>query len=117
MSLCAPVADTGAAQVIVRATGLSHRLMFWRLIVPIVNAANRWEKTVIKLLYLLAGISLKQTADEFKSLFQRYIEHMERRRKAVATYVPIEAVHAGTPEAHRTMPLGLASFDEQLTEP
>lgn len=58
---------------------------------------------MIKLLYLLAGISLKQTVDEFKALFQRYVDNLEKRKEDTATYRPTPALLQGSPEAHSFM--------------
>ena len=58
---------------------------------------------MIKLLYLLVGISLKQTVDELKGLVQEHITNLKERRESVRTYKPNPAVLAGSPEAVRTM--------------
>ncbi len=58
---------------------------------------------MIKLLYLLVGISLKQTVDELKSVVQEHIASLKEQRENVKTYKPNPALIAGTQEAHRAM--------------
>ncbi len=58
---------------------------------------------MIKILYLLAGIMLKQTVDEIKALLVEYGENLKRRREAIATYRPVPALMEGTAEAMRAV--------------
>ena len=55
---------------------------------------------MIKLLYLLVGILLKQTVDEFKVLIQHKISDLEKLRDEFAEYRPNPAVRAGSQEAY-----------------
>lgn len=53
-----------------------------------------------RLLFLLIGVLLKQTIDEFKELVKWRAAELEKRRDEIATYRPVPAVRAGTAEAH-----------------
>lgn len=55
---------------------------------------------MIKVLYLLVGICVKQTIDEVKTLTEHRIKHLEAVRSARGTFRPLPALQAGTPEAH-----------------
>ena len=58
---------------------------------------------MIKVLYLIAGILLKQTVDEIKFLVALYIEHLKKYRESLETYRPNPALQAGTKEASRAI--------------
>lgn len=58
---------------------------------------------MVKLLYLLAGIALKQAVDEIKAVTTEYVENLKKDREVVATYRPNPAILAGSPEAHRVV--------------
>lgn len=58
---------------------------------------------MIKLLYLLAGIMLKQTVDEGKSLIQDHVKALKDQRDSIATYRQNPALQAGSAEAQRAI--------------
>lgn len=58
---------------------------------------------MIKVLYLLAGIMLKQTVDELKSVVQEYVAFLKANRDSIQVYRPNPAIQAGTLEAYGAM--------------
>lgn len=58
---------------------------------------------MLKLLYLLVGITLKQTIDEIKALANQYAAMIEQRSKNIQEYKPIPALEYGSVEAHRAI--------------
>lgn len=54
---------------------------------------------MIKVLYLLLGISLKQLLDEIKSVTNERIKQLEKNREIIGTYRSPGAILKGTPEA------------------
>lgn len=53
---------------------------------------------MVKVLYLLAGISLKQTIDEAKAVWQRHIDRLIANRDSLKEYRPNPAIMAGSRE-------------------
>lgn len=58
---------------------------------------------MIKLLYLLVGITLKQTIDEVKSLVDDYVKYLARYRAELQTYRGVPAHEKGSPEAYHAV--------------
>jgi hypothetical protein len=58
---------------------------------------------MVKILYLLAGIALKQTVDEVKAVMNVYVQYLEKYRENVQTYKSNPAIQAGSVEAHRVI--------------
>jgi len=54
---------------------------------------------VIKLLYLLVGIMLKQPVDELKSFFNEYVDELKKERENIQTFRLAPAVEMGGKEA------------------
>ncbi|MEX2672625.1 MAG: hypothetical protein WD294_10995 [Phycisphaeraceae bacterium] len=52
------------------------------------------------LLFLVAGVLLKQTVDEVKTLCDRRTEALKAKRDAVARYNPPPLAKAGSPQAY-----------------
>ena len=58
---------------------------------------------MIKILYLMVGVGLKQTIDEIKSLTTEYVEYLKQYRDKIQTYKPLPALQRGTIEAHQAI--------------
>src|SRR6266478_7948617 len=58
---------------------------------------------MIKLLYLCAGLTLKQTVDELKALTAAKVDELQRQYDSIREYRPNPAVQMGTVEAHRAI--------------
>jgi len=58
---------------------------------------------MIKILYLLAGICLKQTIDEIKAVVSEYVDYLKQYRESIQTYRPNPALLKGSPEAQRAI--------------
>jgi hypothetical protein len=58
---------------------------------------------MIKVLYLLAGVLVKQLIDEIKVLAAQHVEELKKYREAIATYRPVPALVAGSPGALRAI--------------
>lgn len=56
-----------------------------------------------KLAYLLLGILVKQTVDEFKTIAKQNMDELEKRKERVATYTPNPANPAGSAGAYRVI--------------
>lgn len=67
-----------------------------------------------RLLFLLIGILLKQTLDEFKELMKQRIADLEKERESRAEYRPVPALQKGTAEAHSAI---LRAQHEQSARP
>ncbi len=69
---------------------------------------------MVKILYLLAGIALKQTVDEIKFLTGEYVNYLKGYRDAVATFRPAPAARQGSVEAYHII---AASQHQQAVGP
>jgi len=58
---------------------------------------------MLKLLYLLVGVSLAQTIAEFNTLVREYVDYLKATRESIAKYRPNPALLKGTPEAARAI--------------
>ena len=56
-----------------------------------------------KLIYLLLGILVKQTIDEFKAIAKQNADDLERQKERAATYVPNPALAAGSAAVNRVI--------------
>jgi hypothetical protein len=56
---------------------------------------------MVKILYLLADVALKQAIDEAKAVTNEYLDYLRKYRELVATYSPDPAVQAGSVEEHQ----------------
>ena len=67
---------------------------------------------MVKMLYLILGLALKQTVDEIKSLVGQKVEKLEKVRDAVGTYRPNPPLEAGSREAHSA--IARANFEVRV---
>ena len=58
---------------------------------------------VLKLIYLLAGLSLKETIDSLRAIWKSELEHLEQQKAILKEYKPNPAVLAGSQEAYETI--------------
>jgi hypothetical protein len=58
---------------------------------------------MIKLLYLFAGLTLKQTVDELKALTTAKIDDLQRQYDSLREFRPNPALEMGTAAAHRAV--------------
>ena len=56
---------------------------------------------MVKILYLLVGITLKQAVDEIEAVANDYRNRLEKDREGVAAYRPNQAIEAGSPDDFR----------------
>ncbi len=58
---------------------------------------------LLKLLYLIAGLSLKETIDSLRSIWKSQLEHLEQQKAILKEYKPNPAILVGSQEHHEMM--------------